>query len=496
MFAGCLVALAVWILLSGLDDLFISLVWVLTAKKSLSLPADPELAQIPERRIALFVPLWHEHGVIREMLAHNLAAIRYHNFDVFVGVYPNDEATYAAVTEAEHCHGRVHLALVPHDGPTSKADCLNAIHRRMLAYEARHGVRFDTIVTHDAEDLIHPEALRLINWYRRDYQMVQVPVLALPTRLAEFTHGLYCDDFAEVQTKDIQVRQRLGGFLPSTGVGAGFDRDTLERISALRGVMFDPACLTEDYETGYRIHLLGCRQMFLPVLFHGVDPIATREYFPRRFWAAVRQRSRWVTGIALQGWQNHGWGTGAGQAYWFWRDRKVLVGNLLSPLINLLFVCGTVDARLRHLAPGWLLTLYPATAAIALVQVSLRMAACARIYGWRFAAGVVFRTLWGNVVNCLATLSALRQFVGARVRQEALAWRKTEHVYPVHAAVGRVRLRLGEVLVRMRVLPLSEIEAALRSQPASLRLGEHLMRLKKISEEHLHLALSRQESGD
>jgi adsorption protein B len=494
---ACLVPLAIWILISGLDDLFISLIWGLTARKSFAWPADAELQQAPQHRIAIFVPLWREHGVIRQMLDHNLAAIQYGNYDVFVGVYPNDQPTRRAVAEAERRHGRVHLALVGHDGPTSKADCLNAIHRRMLSYEEVHGANFENIVIHDAEDLIHPESLRLINWYMRDYQMVQVPVLALPTGIGEFTHGLYCDEFAEFQSKDIPVRQKLGGFLPSNGVGTGFDRNALERLADLRGGrMFDPACLTEDYETGYRLHLLGYRQIFLPLRFLGSGPIATREYFPRRFRAAVRQRSRWVTGIALQGWQNHGWGDGVRQAYWFWRDRKGLLGNLLSPLVNVLFVYGAADTRLRQQAPEWLLPLYTATAAMALVQVGTRMAASARAYGWPFASGVAFRMVWGNVVNCLATAAALRQFAVAGMRRETLSWGKTEHDYPVCAPAGRVRPRLGELLVLMRVLPMSELEAALRSKPANVRLGEYLRHLDKISEEHLHLALSRQESGD
>ena len=70
---------------------------------------------------------------------------------------------------------------VPHDGPTSKGDCLNWIYQRMKDYEARHRMRFRIVVLHDAEDLIHPESLRVINWFSRRYAMVQVPVLPLPT---------------------------------------------------------------------------------------------------------------------------------------------------------------------------------------------------------------------------------------------------------------------------------------------------------------------------
>jgi len=484
----CLGPLAAWILISGLDDLFISLVWIF-AKREFLWPAPQEVAERPERRIAVFVPLWHEHRVIGQMLEHNLAGIQYEKYEVFVGVYPNDEQTREAVEKAARQDDRVHIATVPHDGPTSKGDCLNAIYRRMLAHEARDGVRFDVIITHDAEDLIHPESLRLINWHMPDYQMVQVPVLALPTGLRELTHGLYCDEFAEYQSKDIPVRQQLGGFLPSNGVGTGFDRNALEHLADLRGgQMFDPACLTEDYETGYRLHQQGCRQIFLPLRFDSQKLVATREYFPRRWDAAVRQRSRWVAGIALQGWANHGWNFGTLQAYWFWRDRKGLVGNLLSPVVSLLFLLGLMGYRSHD--PG-ILPVLAATAAISLLQTGCRMWASARVYGWRFASGVPVRMVWGNVVNCLATLAAVGQFTSAAVHRESVAWRKTEHDYPVHA-----RPRLGELLVRMRILPVRDLEAALRTKPSSLRLGEHLMRLEKISPEHLELALSRQESGD
>ena len=107
--------------------------------------------------------------------------------------------------------------------------------------------------------------------------------------MREWTHGLYCDEFAEYQRKDIPVRQHLGGFLPSNGVGTGFDRDALERLAAERnGRPFDPACLTEDYETGYMLHTLGYRQIFLPVRIGAAGPQATREFFPRR----ARRRSR------------------------------------------------------------------------------------------------------------------------------------------------------------------------------------------------------------
>jgi adsorption protein B len=383
------------------------------------------------------------------MLAHNLASIRYRNYIVFAGVYPNDTPTLHAVMEQARRHPRIQVVICPHPGPTSKGDCLNAIYRRMRAYEVRHRTRFRLVVTHDAEDLIHPESLGLINIFSRQYAMVQIPVLPLPTPPAEFTHGLYCDEFAEYQHKDIPVRQRLGGFLASNGVGTGFDRGALEHLAATRGGQpFDPSCLTEDYETGYQLHTLGYRQVFVPLRLDAEGPVATREYFPHDLRSSISQRTRWVTGLALQGWQHHGWPLR--QVFWFWRDRKGVAGNLLSPFANLLFLYGAaryaIGVRL-HLDP-WLSTTCQITFAIAVVQTGFRMHAASLFYGWRFASLAPGRTLWGNLINFLATVYALRDFFRSRRRGAGLAWRKTDHIYP-----GQVPALAGAPVTSRQLVP-------------------------------------------
>jgi len=487
---ACLAPLAFWILLSGLDDLFVALVWLIPRRKRFPWPADLELDGAFERRIAILVPLWNEHRVIGQMLERNLASIRYTRYDIFAGVYANDEPTARAVAEIAGRDARVHVAMLPHGGPTSKGDCLNWIWQRMREYEARHGLRFEIVMTHDAEDLVHAESLRLVNWFLRDYQMVQIPVLALPTGWAELTHGIYCDEFAEFQQKDIPVRQRLGGFLPSNGVGTGFERKALERLAATRqGKAFDPQCLTEDYENGYCLHELGCRQLFVP-LRPGAAPVATREYFPRHFRAAVRQRSRWVAGIALQSWQRHGWRAPRRQIYWLWRDRKGLVGNVLSPLTNVLFCYGLVNRGAVTQIPHWLAPFCAAALGISVFQMGVRAECAARIYGWRFAAAAPLRVWWCNLVNALATAAAVRQFAAAQWRGRRLIWRKTEHVYPAHALAATGQPRLGEVLIRMQCLSMRDLEEALRRQPNGMRLGEYLVHLQILSEENLYQALS------
>ena len=96
----CLVSLAVWILVSSLDDLFIALAAIFPGGSRCHWPTDAEAARIPERRIAILLPLWKEQRVIGRMLERNLAAIQYTNYDFFAGVYLNDAPTVTAVAEA------------------------------------------------------------------------------------------------------------------------------------------------------------------------------------------------------------------------------------------------------------------------------------------------------------------------------------------------------------------------------------------------------------
>ncbi|MBM3748482.1 MAG: glycosyltransferase, partial [Acidobacteria bacterium] len=208
--AACLVPLAIWIVVSGLDDLVLDVtclwVWVrnrLAGTPDVRSPGREELLRCPEKPIAIFVPLWREDAVIVRMLEHNLAAIHYRNYEVFLGAYPNDPPTLAAVEEAQRRFPQVHLVACPHDGPTSKADCLNWIYQGLLIEEEQRGVRFEVVVLHDAEDLIHPESLRWINCLADRYDMIQIPVLPLPTPLRRLTHGVYCDEFAEFQSRDL-----------------------------------------------------------------------------------------------------------------------------------------------------------------------------------------------------------------------------------------------------------------------------------------------------
>src|ERR1041384_5374691 len=95
-----LAPLAAALLIFGLDDLVVDLVWAWAWLKvrfrpaaSLFPPGPRQLESARQASIAIFVPLWKEHEVIARMLEHNLASIRYTDYHIFAGCYPNDEAT-------------------------------------------------------------------------------------------------------------------------------------------------------------------------------------------------------------------------------------------------------------------------------------------------------------------------------------------------------------------------------------------------------------------
>ncbi len=528
LFADLLVPLAAGVLASGLDDIFPDLtflyLWCRDRWRRRGEPlfrlGDPPLdATTPEGqpRIAILIPCWREDGVIERMLDHNLPAIDDRNYDVWLGLYPNDQATLEKVLGCQARFPRVRRVLCPHDGPTTKADCLNWIYQGILRHERQTGERYEIILHHDAEDVIHPQSLRAIREGCERFEMVQIPVFPLPAPLHNFTHGAYADEFAESHLKELYVRARLGGFVPSAGVGTAYRRAALERLESVKGgQIFDPESLTEDYFIGLELHRLGCSQTLLHShpergRWRAAEPcgrpgsakamVATRAFFPRRLPAAIRQRTRWVVGNVLQSWQRFGWRVGWRQWYWLWRDRKGLLGYPLTALANLIFcyaLAQWVWARgggepsffLSAVAADpvlvWLLAFNLALLAWRLFVRGL----CAyQVYGLRHAVFVPLRAPWVNLINFCATARALAVYGAAQLRHRPISWTKTRHEYPPHPGVA-ASPRLGEILVSMQLVSPLELAAGLRQRQPRERIGEQLVRSARLSEDQLYQALS------
>jgi adsorption protein B len=438
--------------------------------------------------------------VLAAMIEGNRARLCYSSCDFFIGVYPNDPATADVARQLTARFDNVHIAMCPHDGPTSKADCLNWTWQHMLEFEDSHATRFEVIVTHDAEDVIHPDALLWINWHASDYDMIQVPVLPLPTAATQWTHGVYCDEFSESQARDMPAREWMGAFVPSNGVGTGYRRQALEDLALTEANrIFDPACLTEDYENGLRLRLRGARQLFLDT---GRGAVTTREYFPRDFRSAVKQRTRWVTGIALQTWDRHRWEGGIASKYWLWRDRKGLIGNPASLLTNAVLAYGMLSWLICVLAGiPWRLSPFEDPSSDLLVagfwlaayRIAFRAFCVGRRFGVRFALGIPVRALLANVINSLATACAVHQFVTAKLHRRPLRWLKTAHEYPTAQAILDIRRqRIGEVLVLNGYVTPEHLQEAVAAPVPGVRLGERLIELGHLDEDSLYEALSLQ----
>jgi len=169
--------------------------------------------------------------------------------------------------------------------------------------------------------------------------MIQIAGVPLPTHAARSCMECIATNSPSA-TQDMPARQTNGELHSVEWRRARLHpRRTGKLASAEHNLIFDPACLTEDYENGLRLHKMGCRQIFVPVTRRLGSIMATREFFPQRARSAIRQRTRWVTGIALQSWERHGWSGGFAEVYWFWRDART-VRHPISLFSNVLFAYG------------------------------------------------------------------------------------------------------------------------------------------------------------
>lgn len=322
LFAG------VFFLIGAFDEIALDLAWAwlrLTGRASTYTVADadmrgPELAG----RAAVIIPAWSEEQVIGDTIAHALAACPQGELRLYVGCYGNDAATVSAAMRGAAADARLRIVVHDNAGPTTKADCLNRCYRALVDDEARSGVRYRMVLLHDAEDMVDPAALGLIDRSLDAADFVQLPVLPVPQPGSRWVGSHYCEEFAEAHARTMVVRNAIGASLPAAGVGCGFSRDILEAIARDKGAdaPFSIESLTEDYELGFRVSDAGGRSLFLRVRDEHGRLIATRAYFPGRLEAAVRQKGRWIHGIALQGWERLGWGGGLGECWMRLRDRR------------------------------------------------------------------------------------------------------------------------------------------------------------------------------
>lgn len=446
---------AFWLIAGALDEIVMDLVWLW-----LRLRGDGRAARLPEGLAqaplsgpaAVFVPAWQEAAVIGIMVSHTLLAWGQRDYVLYVGCYRNDPLTPAAARAAGAGDPRLRVVIVDADGPTTKADCLNRLYAVLCADECASGVPYRSIVIQDAEDMVHPAGLAAIDAGLEAADFVQLPVRPELQPRSRWIAGHYADEFREAHGKDLVVRDALGAAIPAAGVDYGFARHILAALADGRraGAVgpFAADSLTEDYELGLLVTQLGGKGRFLRLRDAHGDLVATRSYFPDSFEPAIRQKARWIHGIAFQGWDRLGWSGRLVDRWMALRDRRGPWTALVLAIAYLLIALeGLIGfARLLGLsatvAPSPLLTAMIAFCFGALLwRAVFRFAFTGSDYGWAEGLRAVLRIPVANFIAILAGRRAVFAYVRS-LRGASIGWDKTEHrLHPARPEPHQAEIR-------------------------------------------------------
>lgn len=511
---------AVLILISSLDDVVIDLAyWSALLVRFCSFrdrPAPQQLLeQHPEKMIAIMVPAWQESDVIASMVANTNKTFDYSRYHIFVGVYANDAETRREVEKVRQRFPNVHRAEVPHDGPTSKADCLNWIIQNILLYEEKTGQKFEAFLMHDAEDVVHRFGLKTVNWFVDKAAMIQMPVLSMDRKWTNLVACHYMDEFAEFHTKDLPVRSALARMTPSAGVATAFHRQAMMALVEERqGQPFNTDSLTEDYDVAHRLSVLGYPSSF--VRYHAKvsrqrkawfrkgmvdisrrELVSTKEFFPHKFAYSVRQKARWTLGISIMGWAQLGWFGGLVNRYYLFRDRKALftapVGIIgYAIVIQLLGV-----ALLQRLWPEatnlpplidrhWVWAIVTFNFLFLVNRILHRAWFTGMNHGLKHVPLTPIRIVTSNLISFGAFWRASHQWINHLITRRPIAWDKTQHAYPSLSELQQGTGRLGDTLRFWNHVSEADLIRALEVQKDRYRpLGLLLLDLAAVDDDHL-----------
>ena len=521
------IVIAVLILISSLDDLFIDL-WYWSRRLFRKFTVDRkyrpltarQLLDRDEQPLAIMVPAWLEYDVIAPMIENMVSTLDYQNYVVFVGTYINDQRTIDEVERMRRRYKQLHRVEVPHAGPTCKADCLNWVIQAIFLHEKTHGMTFAGVVLHDSEDVLHPLELRLFNYLLPRKDMIQLPVVSLERNWYEWVAGTYMDEFAEWHGKDLVVRESMTDTVPSAGVGTCFSHRALQVLAGeTQNQPFNTDSLTEDYDVGARLAKVGMNAIFVrfPVEFRVLRkswfrkpyestlkmPLCVREFFPDTFRTAFRQKARWTLGIGLQGWEQMGWNGSLANRYLLFRDRKGVVTAFVSILAYVILVQLVALIILRQSglwdvsfptpfeANGWIKYLLIANGIALGWRILHRCYFTTVLYGWQHGLLSIPRMVVGNFVNFMAASRAWRMFLVGKALNRKLVWDKTMHDFPSTDLVAAAPRKLGSVLLSWQAINDTNLQTALdEQQTRHMPLGRILLSHGWLDDETLAEAIA------
>lgn len=272
---------------------------------------EPDLPRLPG---AILVPMRHEEAVAARTL-DRLRQLDHPRYWVVPIVDHEDDMGTARIAHAvaRKDPGRVLVCPYPEDTPIhNKPIGLNRAIRMLQDLD----VPFEWVGIADAEDLFHPDLLRMVDhrFRRTGAGIVQCGVqlmnfssdprqVPLPAgrfgRLRRWAsvHASAWWRAANVLEyfKWFQSRLKLQAavkVMPLGGNTVFFRREFLEALRDRYGTYWDEECLTEDCKIGIAASVLGYE---VDVVY--VDEMVTREETPESLRALVRQRVRWMQGF-------------------------------------------------------------------------------------------------------------------------------------------------------------------------------------------------------
>lgn len=521
------ITVAIIITISSLDDVVIDLVyWGRRLIRSLTIYRKhprmmySALFSVPEKPLAIMVPAWHETGVIGKMAELAAITLDYENYHIFVGTYPNDPETQLDVDKVCAVFPNVHKVVCARPGPTSKADCLNNVLDAILQFELQANLEFSGFILHDSEDVVSPLELRLFNYLLPKNDLIQIPVYPFERSWKNFTCMHYLDEFAELHGKDVVVREALAGQVPSAGVGTCFSRQAiLALLEDGDGIAFDAQSLTEDYDIGFRLKEKGLKEIFVrfPVILDDSEAarkkllpgqsiresnvICVREYFPDTLATAIRQKSRWITGIVFQGYKTHRWTLNPILNYFLWRDRKGAITNFISFIATIILFQLILLWLYQNLWPGayhflsifesseWLMGFLWLNFFLMMNRIAQRIFFVTSYYGLFEGLLAVPRLFWGNYINFMANWKAVKQVI-AHGDVHRIAWDKTTHDFPTIGLENAERKKLGQILIDHGVITQAQLDSVLLHKQAGMRIGSALVHEGILSSRELADALA------
>lgn len=463
----------------------------------------------PPKLLAMAIAAWHEDNVLGDVIDNIIQSAHYPKsmYHIFLGVYPNDDATVAVARDLAARHQNVHVVINCQPGPTSKAQNLNYVITQIKLFERERRWRFASLTIHDSEDVVHPYELKATSYLLDTHAAIQFPVFPLiqkPTFRNFFkniTTCTYADEFAENHFTSMVSRRNSGAFVPSAGTGFALSRETLD-IFGDEGVLPENN-LTEDYRLSLTLFQKGIQMYF--VLEHVPrvedsgkivwDFITTRSMFPNTFKTAVKQKTRWLLGITMQSFKFKDIFKIKGLRfigrYSLYKDQKAKIGNLLPfigyPILIYFFV--SLFTLLTTIYPiftlSWWLSL---VVTVMMIERQIyRSVALYNVYGMRsvffaclFPPIVPLRIVWGNIINLVATIKAYKQKIFGqsspknkkqkaplKSKDKQLAWDKTDHTFLDKKVLQRYHRKLGDIQIEKGYVSPQQIRAALRDMPST-----------------------------